>query len=739
MNNINMLDLFSGTGGFAKGFQNAGFTIENHFYSEIDKHAIANYKYNFKDAKYVGSITDFRGQRGQADIVTFGSPCFSRGTQVLTEFGFKDIECVNVGDRVLTHTGNFKKVTQKNEQIHDGYIHTIKFGKDTEAIKCTPEHPFFVRQKMTKYNSKKRRYYTQWSEPFWVEAKDLSSNHYVVTSTQKEEVDAGVTKEEAYFLGYYLAEGYLDKTKRRRDGKPMFRIFFSMNNSELNHFENLISSIPYKGRFRNKESISFYVDENFEGEAIKCIVSNERLYNLCKSVGRGVANKIIPGFILSANIDIQKSFLDGYMFGDGCFIEKTKQYQAQSMNVKMAYGLRHLVKRVYKELATIYLHKPKRTKTINGRIVNQNNQYLIRWKKEKQREVFSYSVDEDIVTKILQNEKTKTIEPVFNFTVEGDNTYTVGNYVVHNCQDFSLAGKRKGLDGSRSGLISEAIRVVTEIRPSIFIWENVKGTFSSNSRADFWAILQAFTNIGGYRLEWQLLNTKWVLPQNRERVYLIGHLATCTRGFGQVFPIEENDGLFATKNRAEARWKQTENSTSLTGDSYRATNTFIKYNSAAGSLTGGGNSGGLHSDMETIKIGAIRGRNPEHPTDKEAGRSYVQMLEINESGVSNTLSSVQKDNVVVGTCRTNNNSSTIPASPREDGSGQSVAQNDSNIRRLTEIECERLQGFPDNWTQLGIYDDKVKPISATQRYKMLGNAVTVDVVELIAKRLLTNK
>ena len=69
------------------------------------------------------------------------------------------------------------------------------------------------------------------------------------------------------------------------------------------------------------------------------------------------------------------------------------------------------------------------------------------------------------------------------------------------CQDFSLAGKRKGLEGERSSLIEYAIRAITDIRPSVFIWENVKGAFSSNAGADFWAILQAFANIGNYRLE----------------------------------------------------------------------------------------------------------------------------------------------------------------------------------------------------------------------------------------------
>ncbi len=92
------------------------------------------------------------------------------------------------------------------------------------------------------------------------------------------------------------------------------------------------------------------------------------------------------------------------------------------------------------------------------------------------------------------------------------------------CQDFSIAGKRAGAtEGTRSSLIWEAIRLITECKPRVFVWENVKGTFSSNDGADFWAIIQAFTNIGSYRLEWQLLNTRWFLPQNRERLYLVGY------------------------------------------------------------------------------------------------------------------------------------------------------------------------------------------------------------------------
>ena len=222
------------------------------------------------------------------------------------------------------------------------------------------------------------------------------------------------------------------------------------------------------------------------------------------------------------------------------------------------------------------------------------------------------------------------------------------------CVDFSVAGRRAGLAGTKSSLIQYAIALITCVRPSVVIWENVKGAFSSNARADFWAILQAFANIGGYRLEWQLLNTSWVLPQNRERIYLIGHLA------GQsepgVFPITEDD--FFTTEKAQIQSQTPICTTLKASGSMRPEDTYI-IPKEANTLTGGGKSGGLHSDMTVI----------------------------------------------------------------------------GGVRRLTEIECERLQGFPDNYTQYGNYNGRIRRISKTNRYKLIGNAVTVDIVELIAKRL----
>ena len=270
------------------------------------------------------------------------------------------------------------------------------------------------------------------------------------------------------------------------------------------------------------------------------------------------------------------------------------------------------------------------------------------------------------------------------------------------CQDFSLAGKRKGLKGDKSSLIEYAITLVARVRPSVFIWENVKGAFSSNSGADFWAIIQAFANIGDYRLEWQLLNTSWVLPQNRERIYLIGHLAG--RSESGVFPIEENDFSFTKKKKHQFHPELC--GTLKANGNMNTDDTYIIQRKAK-ALTDGGHTGGLHSDIKIIQI---------NPSKESGGKQpYQQNRVYDERGISPALTRNNNDFIIKQRSRENN---------LLDG-----------IRRLTEIECERLQGFSDNWTQYGNYKNTIKRISRTRRYKLIGNAVTVDIVELIAKRL----
>ena len=110
------------------------------------------------------------------------------------------------------------------------------------------------------------------------------------------------------------------------------------------------------------------------------------------------------------------------------------------------------------------------------------------------------------------------------------------------CQNFSAIGDGKGLQGGESHLVRYAVEAVRRFRPDVFIWENVKGIFFARHRPDFWSIVKAFADIGGYRLEWQLFNTAWFLPQNRERMYLVGRAAKkCT---ADIFPFPAPGGMY---------------------------------------------------------------------------------------------------------------------------------------------------------------------------------------------------
>ena len=111
------------------------------------------------------------------------------------------------------------------------------------------------------------------------------------------------------------------------------------------------------------------------------------------------------------------------------------------------------------------------------------------------------------------------------------------------CQDFSIAGNRAGLGGDRSSLVGQVFRLIDEIaeelRPKWLVYENVKGMLSSNGGRDYLAILAEMDRLG-YDVEWQNINSKWFVPQNRERIYTVGHF----RAYGrkEIFPLEGTDG-----------------------------------------------------------------------------------------------------------------------------------------------------------------------------------------------------
>jgi len=257
------------------------------------------------------------------------------------------------------------------------------------------------------------------------------------------------------------------------------------------------------------------------------------------------------------------------------------------------------------------------------------------------------------------------------------------------CQAFSLAGRREGFRDPRGTLFFEIARIIEAKRPKIVFLENVKGLLSHEKGQTFACILQTLEKLG-YDAQWMVLNSRFFgVPQNRERVFIIGHSrAEPTR---QIFPIRETGELSCSENRSEQKAEKRIRSrhiplASTLEASYGKTKSLT--NTVSNTAGGLGGKTGLYQ----VQPLAYLGRNQ---------KNY--------------------DNTTMLTI---------------DGRQSTGLREGQRIRRLTPTECERLQGFPDGWTQKGLTKEgKEINISDSQRYKVLGNAVTTNVIEFLGKHL----
>jgi DNA (cytosine-5)-methyltransferase 1 len=237
------------------------------------------------------------------------------------------------------------------------------------------------------------------------------------------------------------------------------------------------------------------------------------------------------------------------------------------------------------------------------------------------------------------------------------------------CQDYSIAGKRAGLCGTKGSMFHEFIRIVREKQPRYLLIENVKGILSSNAGWDFARILIELED-AGYWVEWEIRNTKAYLPQNRERVFLIGHLARSKRSRSQIFPIGPHD-----KQTSDVQ-EQCTNCLTSRYEGAQATGSYIIEDQLNAQIT-------CHS---TLPRSSKSGKGGTGHLSKTDGTTYCL-----------------------------------------DAANNLAVEMYGKVRRLTPIEGERLQGFPDNFTA---------GISDTNRYRVLGNSVTVPVVADIMKEIL---
>ena len=300
------------------------------------------------------------------------------------------------------------------------------------------------------------------------------------------------------------------------------------------------------------------------------------------------------------------------------------------------------------------------------------------------------------------------------------------------CQAFSIAGNRRGFEDTRGTLFFEIARFASILRPKYLFLENVKGLLNHDGGATFETILGALDELG-YNVEWQVLNSKdFGVPQNRERVLIVGHLrGECTR---RVFPLSKSGQQVASIKEQYSNTITTRYGNSQGAGAYIVESKSQKVRSI-GNIHPSGNgmngevydSTGLVPTLTTNKGEGVKIIQRAHGYNKGGEHDIAPTLTSNSYQENNLVKVVDFYNKItkdeVGTLTSSGGGSTVRA-------GSFGITDGYRIRKLTPRECWRLQGFPD-WA----FDKAQEVNSNSQLYKQAGNSVTVSVIAAIAKEL----
>lgn len=335
------------------------------------------------------------------------------------------------------------------------------------------------------------------------------------------------------------------------------------------------------------------------------------------------------------------------------------------------------------------------------------------------------------------------------------------------CQDLSIAGRRAGLAGERSGLFMEAVRIIKEMRsstnglyPTFAVWENVPGAFSSNGGEDFRAVLEELARVeqpdasiprpprggrwnkagaiagNGWSLAWRQLDAQyWGVPQRRKRISLVVDF----RGQRATEILFERASLSGNPDESIKAWEATPgHSQASPYGRDRAGNSYtLKIRSGCA----GGGKGALVQTEKSATLSTLQDQTLFQPVVYDArgngdGRTCPTITGDHENRITDyTAIAIERktfNEQSFSHYKESDKCSTLKAKAGNIGNGSECLIAEKAIRwivrRLTPVECERLQGFPDNYTNIGDWTDskgKKHKYADSPRYKALGNSIAL--------------
>ena len=339
-------------------------------------------------------------------------------------------------------------------------------------------------------------------------------------------------------------------------------------------------------------------------------------------------------------------------------------------------------------------------------------------------ECVAYSEIDEYPKKYYKKRNPKTGEDLDDFSKLTDER--IRNIRGHRvavaslpCQSFSISGNRKGFEDDRGNLFFDFLRIIRITRPDYLVMENVKG-LCNHDKGKTLATIEAELEKLGYQIEWSILNSKdFGVPQNRERIYLIGRHSR-TKPRGAFFPLRKG-------NKENPGRVGQDLSYCLYANYHKGTNTTLKGRRQLIQINKPKHSNDRVYDPKGISptLNTMQGGNRQPFILTERRTEEAKKIRREHKAKTGKDFSPRRGKEVVP--RKDGLVGTLTTSPTIE---QTLVDENAKIRRLTPLECWRLQGFPDECYHLAN-----EILSNTRQYKALGNAITVPVFRAIAERL----
>ncbi|HBN1957418.1 TPA: Dam family site-specific DNA-(adenine-N6)-methyltransferase [Escherichia coli] len=658
------------------------------------------------------------GEIESPDVLVGGTPCFTAGHMVLCKNGYKPIEDVCPGDYVVSHLGRLQQVKRVGSKIaNTGLLNAV--GQPL-GIRTTNDHPFLAVRWKAQNTRKNGTYFKRelLSEPEWRAACDMPGYQWCALTNfniaSPDICSRFLSEEQAMYLaGAYVGDGYI----RRWRGKSKKAVVFGINCQKLRKFH---CRIP--------ENI-FSVASEIRG-SIKVTLNDTCYANwLNEHFGELSHAKRIPAWVMSH--PLRHVFLQGYLDTDGTPSGKAG-FRINSVSPALAWGVAGLSQTCgYVSSVSFIEVEPK--KVIEDRVVNQRNYYQVTICPQKLSR--KSRLAHGMLLRTVKEFKSVGLDTVYNIEVEGDHSYILNGAVVHNCQAFSIAGLRGGLDDERGALTLKYVELANAIddkraesflKPAVIVWENVPGVLSSADNA-FGCFLAGLAGEDapfepGDRPESGKSNAFWRWDGKT----------------GCHAPKWPQCGCIYGSQRKVA-WRILD--AQYFGVAQRRRRVFVVASA--------------RTDLDPATVlfefeGVRRDIAPSRGEGKETTR-YTSNIAIRTCDDTNIIAMAHGQGGAE--IKTDNSAPTLTCNHE----APIVLLGDGRMRRLTPVECERLQGFPDGHTL--IPTEKRKTVNSDElaylrnhypdlseeeaamlaadgpRYKAIGNSMAIPVMCWIGDRI----